>query len=299
MLEPIKMNRYLNWTALTALTLAGGAEAGEIRLGLSSSAGLGCQVAGVHAGMQENRLGGYIQAAYCNTGVEQQPGGLALGGTLTFDLFQKNSFGAYVLAGANSNPVGDPSIYGGLGARYGIPNTRMELFVEGAVQRTETIIQPLIAPRMALGISYVQRDIDFQKGLGGESRPSNIGLLGTSGLNVDQNAGGAETSPEQSKETCDLTSEQDEANAISAARSAANSALASAAAAYGALFGNITYSVDIGSADITGNRATVDGSINISAVNKATGKEVGDSYNGVVNLVRSGCGWRAVGYERK
>lgn len=292
------MNRYLNWTALTAVTLVGAAEAGEMRLGLSSSASLGCQVAGVRAGLQENRLGGYVQASYCTTGLEEQPGGLALGGTFTFDLFQKNTLGAYVLAGANSNPIGDPSIYGGLGVRYGIPNTRMELFAEGAVQRTDTIIQPLIAPRVALGISYVHRDVNFQEGFGGESNPSNIGALGTSGLNMDSNAGGAgvEAKP---KESCDLTLEQDEANAVSAARSAANRALGSAASSYGAIFRDIKYDVEIGSANIEGNRATVDGSITLSAINRATGAEVGGSYDGVVNLVRSGCGWRATGYEQK
>jgi len=188
-LQPEAMKRLLQWTMLTAL-VAGTASAADVRLGLNTSATLGCEVAGVRAGVQEGRFGGYIQGSYCTSNVQGESGAGAFGGGLTVDFYQSLTLNAYGQLGAVSQPNGNPSIYGGVGVRYGIPLVPVEAYLEGGVSHRSTIIGGLTAPRFALGLNYVWRGVNLNEISGGESRPSNISAPGTGGLNVDASGGG-------------------------------------------------------------------------------------------------------------
>lgn len=286
--------------ALAALA-AGRADAADIRLGLNSSVTLGCEVAGVRAGLQEGRFGGYVQGAYCTSNVQGQPGSGVFGGGLTFDLFQSPSAAAYALVGASTGAGGNAAIYGGLGARYGVPLLPFEAYVEGGVSRTSTLIGALLAPRLALGVNYVWRGVDLSQAAsasGGDSRPSNISAPGVGGINVDQapaaGSGGGGAAPA----TCNVSPESDAAAAQAAARTAANSALSAAATAYSAVYSNVSYDISVGGANISGNTATVTGTLTLRATNRTNGEPVSGTYSGVVTLVRSGCSWTATGYRQ-
>ncbi|MFB9081776.1 hypothetical protein [Deinococcus wulumuqiensis] len=290
------MKKLLQWTMLTAL-VTGTASAADVRLGLNTSATLGCEVAGVRAGVQEGRFGGYVQGSYCTSNVQGESGSAAFGGGLTVDFYQSLSLSAYGQLGAVSQPGGSPSIYGGVGARYGVPLLPVEAYVEGGVSYRNTMLGGLTAPRFALGINYVWRGVDLNTASTGESRPSNISAPGAGGLNVD--AGGAGTGGGAPAPTqCNVSPEADAAAARSAADAAARSALSSAASAYSAIYSNVSYDITVGGANINGNSATVTGTISLRATNRTNGQPVSGTYSGVVTLSRSGCGWVATGYRQ-
>ncbi|MFB0640528.1 hypothetical protein [Deinococcus radiodurans] len=292
------MKRLLQWTMLTAL-VAGTASAADVRLGLNTSATLGCEVAGVRAGVQEGRFGGYIQGSYCTSNVQGESGAGAFGGGLTVDFYQSLTLNAYGQLGAVSQPNGNPSIYGGVGVRYGIPLVPVEAYLEGGVSHRSTIIGGLTAPRFALGLNYVWRGVNLNEISGGESRPSNISAPGTGGLNVDASGsgtGGSGGAPAPTQ--CNVSPEADAAAARSAADAAARSALSSAATAYSAIYSNVSYDISVGNANVNGNSATVTGTITLRATNRTNGEPVSGTYSGVVTLSRSGCGWVATGYRQ-
>ena len=289
--------------ALGGTGLLGTAQAAEARLGLNSSLSLGCEVAAVRAGLQEGRFGGFVQGAYCTSNVEGRSGGPAFGGGLTFDVYQSPTLNAYLLAGANSNPVGNPGFYGGVGARYGLPLLPVEAYGEVGARYTQPVLAglnlPSWSPKVALGVSYVWRGLDLSTLGGGESRPSNISAPGTGGLNVDQSGTpGAAAGGASSPASCNLSPDADAANAVAAARAAAEATLGQAASAYSAIYSNVSYTVSVGGANINGNTATVNGTINLRATNRANGEPVSGTYGGVVTLSRSGCGWTATGYRQ-
>lgn len=282
---------------VTALLLAGQGQAVDVRLGLNSSLSLGCEVVGVRAGVQKDRFGGFVQGAFCKSNVAGKAGSPVFGGALTFDIYQSDSINAYVLAGARTD-VGNPRVYGGLGLSYGVPLIPVEGYLEaGGSWANDPILGSLPGVQVALGVNYVWRGVDLSAA-GGESRPSNISRWGTSGLNVDQQVNSGDAKPNAAS-NCKVTPETDAEEAEATALSAANSALSSAASGLAALYSNIEYNVEVSGADINGNRATVDGTVHVSAVRRSDNEEVSDSYDGVVLLVRSGCGWRAVSYERR
>ncbi|KQR08877.1 hypothetical protein ASF71_09445 [Deinococcus sp. Leaf326] len=285
-------------SVLTAGSLAGAA---DVRLGLNSSLSLGCQVAGARAGLQEGRVGAFVQGAYCTSNIQGESGGAAIGGGLTVDFYQSPTLNAYVMAGANTVPNSGGAVFGGVGLRYGIPLFPVEAYVEGGVQRQSNIITgATIAPRLAVGVNYVVRGIDLNAGLGGASSPSNISSPGTGGLNVDRNGTGPATAGngEPAPASCNLSPEADAAAARAAAQGAARSALSAAASAYSAVYSNVSYDLSLGSANINGGSATVSGTITLRGTNRANGQAVSGTYSGVVRLVRSGCGWQATGYTQ-
>lgn len=301
------MKRIFQTVVLAALA-AGGADAAELRLGINSSATLGCEVAGVRAGLQEGRFGGYVQGSYCTSNVAGRSGSGVFGGGLTFDLFQSPSTAAYALVGASTGAGGNAAIYGGLGARYGVPLLPFEAYVEGGVSRTSTLIGALVAPRLALGVNYVWRGVDLSQAAGtsgagtpsaGSSSPSTISAPGVGGINVDQTGGGgAPAGGGAAPTTCNVSAESDAAAAQSVARAAANSALSAAATAYSAVYSNVSYEITVGNANISGNSATVVGTLTLRATNRANGQPVSGTYSGVVTLARSGCSWVATGYRQ-
>lgn len=295
------LKRLTQISVLAALAASSLAGAADVRLGLNSSLSLGCQVAGARAGIQEGRIGAFVQGAYCTSNLEGESGGAAIGGGLSVDFYQSPTLNAYAVAGANSVPSGSAAIFGGLGLRYGIPLFPVEAYVEGGVQRQSNIITgATVAPRLAVGVNYVMRGLDLNAGLGGASNPSNISSPGTGGLNVDRNGTGAATSGsgEPAPASCNITPAADAAAARAAAQGAARSALSAAASAYSALYSNVSYDLSLGSASINGSSATVSGTITLRGTNRASGQPVSGTYSGVVRLVRSGCGWQATGYTQ-
>ncbi|MFC6660032.1 hypothetical protein [Deinococcus multiflagellatus] len=149
----MKRMKWMMAAALGALGLSGAAGAADVRLGLNSSLGLGCQVVGVRAGVQEGRLGVHAQGAYCLSGVQGQSGGVAVGAAVSFDLFRSGGLTTYALAGADLLN-GNAALHAGLGLRYGIPLIPVEGYVEAGVQRVSTVLQPIVGPRLALGVNY-------------------------------------------------------------------------------------------------------------------------------------------------
>lgn len=295
------LKRLTQITALAALAAGSLAGAADVRLGLNSSLSLGCQVAGARAGIQEGRIGAFVQGAYCTSNVVGESGGAAIGGGVSVDFYQSPTVNAYVLAGANTVPNSGGAVFGGVGLRYGIPLFPVEAYLEGGVQRQSNIITgATVAPRLAVGVNYVVRGIDLNAGLGGTSNPSNISSPGTGGLNVDRNGTGAATagSGEPAPASCNLTPGADASAARAAAEGAARSALSAAASAYSAIYSNVSYDLSLGGANINGNSATVSGTITLRGTNRANGQPVSGTYSGVVRLVRSGCGWQATGYTQ-
>ncbi len=104
--------------------------------------------------------------------------------------------------------------------------------------------------------------------------------------------------PEEVMAQCNLTPEQDQANAQAAVRSSAQNTLAAAAAMYKSSYSGVSYNLNVGPASINGDSATVRGSITLRATNVATKQPVGGTYSGVVNLTRTGCNWETTGYAR-
>ncbi|MGM9321444.1 hypothetical protein [Deinococcus aquaticus] len=265
--------------SLTAITLPSTASAADVTLGLNSSLGLGCQVAGVRAGVRSDRVGLYGQVSYCTSNLEGESGSVAGGGGVTVDLFSAGDVTGYALLGG-SFEGGDPVAYAGIGARYGLALVPVEAYLEAGVQRTFTPLAPITAPRFALGINYRVNVANLQGSFSGVADAGGEGY-----------SGGAPA-------TCNLTPQQDVANAKSAASSAARSALAAAARSYSAVYSNVSYSLNVGSVNVSGNSARVNGSVTLKATLKSSGEAVGGTYSGTVNLVRSDCGWSATGYTR-
>ncbi|ANE44091.1 hypothetical protein [Deinococcus puniceus] len=264
--------------AATSMGMMGTANAADVRLGLNTGFGLGCQVAGVRAGLQEGRFGGFIQGVYCSSNVQGVAGGVSLGGALTFDVYQSQTVGAYLLAGANTNSGTDASLFAGAGVRYGIPLFPVEGYAEAGVQRTNTLLGPVVGPRVAVGVNYVFRGVDLS---------ASSAASGTVGS-------GESSAPAQ----CNISASDDAANAASAAQSAMQSAVQAGASAYAGIYRDISPNISVGSTSVSGNNATVSGSISFSAVQVSNGQSVSGTYGGTVNLVRSGCGWQTTGYTQ-
>ncbi|MCD0169451.1 hypothetical protein [Deinococcus sp. 23YEL01] len=266
--------------SLTAITLPSTASAADVTLGLNSSLGLGCQVAGVRAGLRSDRVGVYGQLSYCTSNLESESGSLSGGGGLTVDLFSAGDVTGYALVGG-SVEGGDPVAYAGLGARYGLQLVPVEAYVEAGVQRAFTSLAPITAPRFSVGVSYRM----FVENLQGAA------VTPTNAQGESSGGGGAPAD-------CKLTAEQDASNARSAATSAARSALAAAARSYSSVYSNVSYSVFVGTTSISGSSARVSGSVTLKATLRSSGESVGGTYSGTVNLVRAGCGWNATGYTQ-
>lgn len=270
----------------SALALSGHAHAVDAKLGLNSSLSLGCQVAGVRAGIQAEKVGAYAQAAYCSSNLEGKAGTVAFGAGLSYDLFRAGNVTTYALIGADlQNQSG--VLHGGLGARYGIALLPVEAYLEAGVQRITTALQPVYGPRAALGISY-RINVD------------NVRLQGKipAPLTLDDGTGNTTTYAGSAPAECQLTAEQDIGSARGAATAAADEGLSAAASAYSSVYSNVGYRITVGSVGINGNSAQVGGTVRITATKKATGEKVSGTYGGTVNLVREGCGWRATGYKR-
>ncbi|WP_235692422.1 hypothetical protein [Deinococcus aquaedulcis] len=275
----MKRMKWMMAAALGALGLSGAAGAADVRLGLNSSLGLGCQVVGVRAGVQEGRVGVHAQGAYCLSGVQGQSGGAAFGAAVSFDLFRSGGLTTYALAGADLLN-GNAALHAGLGLRYGIPLIPVEGYVEAGVQRISTALQPIVGPRLALGVNYKVNVANLQ------------GTLPTTG------AATGDGTPAPAPAECKLTPEQDAAAARATAQSAAEAALSAAASAYSAGFSSFSYQVSTGGASVNGNTAQVSGSVTINLVARGSNTPTSDTYSGTVTLVRDGCGWVATGYSR-
>ncbi|PNY80073.1 hypothetical protein [Deinococcus koreensis] len=270
----------------STLALSGHAHAVDAKLGLNSSLSLGCQVAGVRAGIQADKVGAYAQAAYCTSNLEGRSGTVAFGAGLSYDLFRAGNVTTYALIGAdlqNKSSV----LHGGLGARYGIALLPVEAYLEAGVQRINTVLQPVYGPRLALGLSY-RINVDNVKLQGSIPAP----------LTLDDGTGNTTTYAGSAPAECKLTAEQDIGSARGAASAAADEGLSAAASAYGSVYSNVGYSISVAGVGINGNSAQVSGSVRITATKTATGEKVSGTYGGTVNLVREGCGWRATGYKR-
>lgn len=283
MLKQKGMKPSVKWIVSAAIAAAsmgmmGTANAADVRLGLNTGFGLGCQVAGARVGLQEGRFGGFVQGVYCNSNVQGVAGGVAVGGALTFDVYQSQTVGAYLLAGANTNPGTDSSLFAGAGVRYGIPLFPVEGYLEAGVQRTNTLLGAVVGPRVAVGVNYVFRGVDLS---------ASSAASGTVGS-------GESSAPAQ----CNISASDDAANAASAAQSAMQSAVQAGASAYAGIYRNISPNISVGSTSVSGNNATVSGSISFSAVQVSNGQSVSGTYSGTVSLVRSGCGWQTTGYTQ-
>lgn len=279
------MLKKARWIAglslLSAAVLSTQASAADLRLSATSSLGLSCQVAGVRAGLQEGRFGGFVQGALCRTGVQGQGPQAAFDVGLTFDVFDAGLVHGYVLAGGGVQ-AGSSVLFAGVGARAGLDLVPVEGFLEAGVQRVNTILAPIYGPRLTLGVTYRVNVGDLGR------------LAGTGGAAAGENVPGSGAAPE----TCNLTPEQDEAAVRAATVSAANQALTAIASSYSAGFSSFSYKVNVGSVSINGNNATANGSVTINLVARGSNTPTSDTYPGSVNLVRSGCGWRATGYTR-
>ncbi|CAM4004962.1 hypothetical protein [Deinococcus frigens] len=268
--------------AMAGLATVGTAGAADVRLGLNSSAGLGCQIVGGRVGFQEGRFGIYGQGSYCTSNVEGKSGTGAFGGLVTGDLFTFGNLTTYALVGAEIQGS-NAAIQGGLGLRYGIALLPVEGYVEIGAQRISTALQPIIGPRLAVGVNYRVNVANLQ---GQIPAPLKFEEAGT-----NLYAGSAPTE-------CKLTPEQDIAAARGAARSAADEGLGAAASAYGAAYSNVSYKVEVSGVSINGNAGSALGKVTITATQKSNGEKVSGTYGGSIKLVRSGCGWQATGYTR-
>ncbi|AWN23757.1 hypothetical protein DKM44_11390 [Deinococcus irradiatisoli] len=258
---------------------ASNAHAADIRLGLNTSAALGCQVLGVRAGVQSDRIGVYGQASYCNA---QGATGASFGGGVSYDVTSFNNLTAYLQAGLDTLPSGSLAVNAGAGLRYSTPLLPVEGYIEGGVQLIRSALGTVPGPRLALGVNYRLTAENLQGTLVPDPKPNTDSV---------QYAGNA---PEE----CKLTQEQDVAAARATALNAARSGLSDASGAYSAVYSNISYSVSAGGVSISGNTAKVAGSVKLSAVQRSNGQPVGGTFGGTINLVRSGCGWRATGYTQ-
>ncbi|MFC6666717.1 hypothetical protein ACFP9V_16215 [Deinococcus radiopugnans] len=77
----------------------------------------------------------------------------AFGGLITGDLFTFGNVTTYALVGAEVQGS-NTALQGGLGLRYGIALLPVEAYVEVGAQRISTALQPIIGPRLAVGVNY-------------------------------------------------------------------------------------------------------------------------------------------------
>ena len=267
--------------AAAGLAATGMAGAADVRLGLNSSAGLGCQIVGGRVGFQEGRFGIYAQGAYCTSNVEGKSGTGSFGGLITGNLLTYGNVTTYALLGADVQGS-NTAVQGGLGLRYGIALLPVEGYVEVGAQRISTALQPIIGPRVAVGINYRLNVASLQ------------GQIPASFKFEDGTTQYAGSAPAE----CKLTPEQDIASARGAARSAADEGLGAAASAYGAAYSKVSYKIEITSVGINGNVGSAGGKVTISATQNSNGEQVSGTYGGTIKLVRSGCGWQATGFTR-
>lgn len=266
---------------LTGLALAlGGTQVGaaDVRLGLTSSAGLGCQIAGVRVGIQQQALGLHLQGSFCNSAVP----GPSFGGGLSYDLFRAGSFTTYLLAGFDTLPSGTGAVNVGLGLRYSTLLLPVEGYVEAGAQVVSSVFGTIYGPRVTVGVNY-RLSVDNLQGTLPPEPSATADKVVYSG-----------TAPAE----CKLSPTEDAASARGAASSAASSGLSDAASALGAVYSNVSYQVTIGGVSINGNSARVGGTATIQATQVTNGQRVSGSYSGTINLVREDCGWRATGYSR-
>ena len=95
------------------------------------------------------------------------------------------------------------------------------------------------------------------------------------------------------------TSAQAQAEAARAvAKSAAQETLSSKAALYRLMYDDIRYGVNVGKAEVNGNKARVTGSITLQGKERLSGKAMGQTFQGVVFLTKNGCNWQATGYQQ-
>lgn len=277
------LRRLLTLALPVGLAASGLAGATDLKLGLNTSAGLGCPVVAGRLGVQVDRFGVYGQAGYCPSNVQGENGAFTFGGGVSFDIFTSSNVTTYAQIGADMQN-GNAVVHGDIGLRYGIALLPIEGYVEAGVQRTSTALTPVLGPRIAVGITYRVNVGDVQGAI-----PAPLTL--DDGTPTTTYAG---TAPAE----CKLTPEQDIGAARGAATSAANEGLSAAANSARAAYSDISYSVKVGGVSIDGNSARVSGTVKISATQRSTGERVSGTYGGTVNLVRSGCGWRATGYTR-
>ncbi len=275
------MQKLLTFGLLATTLAAGSAHAADIRLGLNTSAALGCQIVGARVGVQQNIVGVYGQVSYCSA-----PGasGPSFGGGVHVDITKFNNFTAYGLAGIDTLPSGSLALNVGAGLRYSTLLLPVEGYLEGGVQFIRSnLLGTVPGPRLALGVSYRLTAENLQGSMVPDplsAQPNNVQYSGNA------------------PETCNLTQAQDVASARSVAQSAASSGLSDAAGAYGAVYSNISYTVNVGAVSINGNSAKVSGSVVLKAVQRSNNKPVGGTFGGTINLTREGCGWRATGYTQ-
>lgn len=269
--------------SLTAITLPSTASAADVTLGLNSSLGLGCQVAGVRAGVRSDRISVYGQGSFCTSNLEGQSGTPSFGLGVSVDLFRTGNFTTYALAGVDTvrNNV---ALQAGLGVRYGLALVPVEAYFEAGIQRINTSLQAITGPRLALGVNY-RVNIENLQG----SIP--IPIATNDGTPANQYAGSAPVE-------CKLTPEADIAGARVAASSAADEAISAGLGGVSAVYSNVSYSVKTGGVSINGNSARVGGTVTLSGTQNSTGERVSGTYGGSISLVRDGCGWTATGYTR-
>lgn len=95
------------------------------------------------------------------------------------------------------------------------------------------------------------------------------------------------------------TPAQSAKRAQAAAQATVKQRMNTAAFVYGFLYSNVRHDVQIGTPTLRGNVATVRGTLNIRATERASGKAVQGSYPGTVTLSRVGaCGWKVTGYRQ-
>jgi hypothetical protein len=279
------MRRPLHRTLLLLSTLtaasATSASAADIRLGLNTSASLGCQIVGARGAFHQDRLGLFGSISYCNA-----PGGSggSFGGGVSFDVAKFGNFTPYVLAGLDTLPSGSLATNVGAGVRYGTPLFPAEAYLEAGAQFIRTALGDTIpGPRLALGLNY-HLSIDNLKGT----------LIADPIQNDPTSVKYSGTAPEE----CKVTQAQDVASARGTASSAVNSGVSDALGAYSAAYTGLTYTVKVGGVSIDGNSAKVSGSVSFKGTERASGSPFSGTYGGTVNLTRDGCGWRATGYTR-
>ncbi|AAF11721.1 MULTISPECIES: hypothetical protein [Deinococcus] len=95
------------------------------------------------------------------------------------------------------------------------------------------------------------------------------------------------------------TPAQSAQNVRAAAQATVSQRMNTAALVYGFMYSNVRHDVHIGTPTIRGQTATVRGTLNIRATERASGKAVQGSYPGTVTLNKVGtCGWRVTGYKQ-
>ncbi|AZI42496.1 hypothetical protein EHF33_06810 [Deinococcus psychrotolerans] len=276
------MRPFLALTVLAsalAASSASNASAADIRLGLNTSAALGCQIVGLRAGVQSEKISVYGQVSYCNA---QNATGASFGGGVSYDVAQFSNFKLYLLGGIDTLPSGSLAANLGVGTRYSTPLLPVEGYIEAGAQLIRGTLANVPGPRLSLGVNYRLSVENLQGTLVPDPKQESTSVQYAGAAPVD----------------CKLTQEQDVASARGTASSAASAGLSDAAGGFGAVYGNINYTVSVGGVSISGNSAKVSGSVKISATQRSNGENVGGTFGGTINLTRDGCGWRATGYTQ-